>query len=41
MADWISEKRERSRRLTLAEYDARGFGEKLRDNIFRLAAPYL
>jgi cardiolipin synthase len=41
MADWISEKRERSRRLTLTEYDARGFGEKLRDNIFRLAAPYL
>lgn len=39
--DWAREKRGRADRLTLEEFDNRPFGQVVRDNMARLAAPYL
>ena len=39
--DWAVEKRERADRVTLEEFDNRPFIRILRDNLARLAAPYL
>ena len=39
--DWAMEKRSRAQRMTLEKFDNRPFPQMLRDNLFRLAAPYL
>ncbi|MFB6352358.1 MAG: cardiolipin synthase, partial [Bradymonadaceae bacterium] len=41
LEDWAVAKRESAHRLTLEEFDNRPFGQTLRDNLARLAAPYL
>jgi cardiolipin synthase len=38
---WAIEKRDRAERMTLERYDNRSFPVTLRDNLARLAAPYL
>jgi cardiolipin synthase A/B len=39
--DWVAEKLEDARRITLEEHDRRRLPRKLRDGTFRLLAPYL